>query len=102
MVDNLKDNLFNINQCNESYKFIFDKLKCIIGNARDGKALFIGKRCINVYSIDIDCASSHNKYYSALYDDSWLWHKRLGHVSMELILKIYKSDLVRGLLKIGF
>lgn len=67
-----------------------------------GKTLFVRKRCINVYTIDIDCASSHDKYFSTLNDDSWLWHIILGYASMDLILKIFKHDLVKGFSKIGF
>jgi hypothetical protein len=34
--------------------------------------------------------------------DKWIWHKRVGHTSMETISKISKLDLVRGLPKINF
>ena len=33
------------------------------------KKLFVGNRCGNVYTIDIDCASTHDKCFSALHDD---------------------------------
>ena len=56
----------------------------------------------NVYTIDIECASTHDKCFSALHDDGWLWHRRLGHASMDLISKISKNDLVKGIPKIGF
>ena len=35
-------------------------------------------------------------------DESWLWHRRLGHVNMNLITQLNKNELVRGLLKISF
>ncbi|KAH9668399.1 hypothetical protein KPL70_021401 [Citrus sinensis] len=38
--------------------------------------LFVGNRCGNVYIIDIECASTLDKCFSALHDDSWLWHRR--------------------------
>ena len=44
--------------------------------------MFVGNRCVNVYTIDIDCASTHDKYFSTLHDDGWLCHKRLGHASL--------------------
>ena len=28
---------------------------------------------------------------------SWLWHRRLGHANMELLSKLSKLDLVKGL-----
>ena len=103
LVENLKHNFLSISQLHDKgYKVIFNKIKCVIENACDGKVLFVGKICINVYTVDIDCAYSHNKCFFVLHDDSWLWHRRLGHASMDLISKISKNDLVKGLPKIGF
>ena len=53
---------------------------CVIENSCDGKILFVVNRCGNVYIIDIECASTLDKSFSALLDDSWLWHRRLGHL----------------------
>ncbi|KAH9651322.1 Integrase catalytic domain-containing protein [Citrus sinensis] len=102
-VENLKHNLISISQlCDKGYKVIFDKFSCVIENSCDGKTLFVGNRCGNVYIIDIECASTLDKCFSTLHDDCWLWHRRLGHASMDLISKISKNDLVKGLPKIGF
>ena len=35
-------------------------------------------------------------------DESWLWHGRLSHISMSILSKISKNDLVKGLPKIKF
>ena len=102
LVENQKHNLRSISQlCNKEYRVILDKSKCLIENACDSKVLFVRNRCVNVYSIYIDCASTHDKCFSRLHDDSWLLHGRLGHVNIDLILKILKNDLVKGLLKIN-
>ena len=37
-----------------------------------------------------------------MHDQSWLWHKRLGHANMNLISQLNKDELVRGLPKINF
>lgn len=88
LIENLKHNLISISQlCDKGYKVAFDKSRCVIENARDGKILFMGNRCGNVYTIDTECASTHDKCFSALHDDGWLWHRRLGHASMDLISK---------------
>ena len=103
LVENLNHNLLSISQlCDKGYKVIFNKSKCVIENTCDGKLLFIGKRCINLYTIYIDCALSRDKCFSALHDDSWLWNRRVSHASMDLISKVSKNDLVKGLPKIGF
>ena len=52
--------------------------------------------------LNIDCASTNDKCFFVLHDNGWLWHRRLGHASMDLILKISKNDLVKGLPKISF
>ena len=66
------------------------------------KIIFVGIKNGNVYTIDIDCASNGDNCFSVLHENSWLWHKRFGHISMELISKILKKDLVKGLPKIEF
>ena len=40
--------------------------------------------------------------FSVLNDNAWLWHRRLGHVSMKLISKISSKELVKGILNIKF
>ena len=103
LVENLKHSLLSISRlCDKGYKVVFDKNRCVIESACDGKICFIGNRYVNVYTIDIDCASTYDKCFSALHDDGWLWHKRLRHASMDLISKISKNDLVKDLPKIKF
>ena len=102
LVENFKHNLISISQlCDKGYKVVFDKSRCVIENVCHGKILFTGN-CGNVYTIDIECASTQDKCFSALHDDNWLWHRRLGHATMNLISKISKNDLIKGLPKIDF
>ena len=78
LFENLKHNLFSISQlCDKRYRVIFDKTICVMENACDGKVLFVRKRCVNVYTIEIDCATTHDKCFSTLHNNSWLWHRRL-------------------------
>lgn len=35
-------------------------------------------------------------------NDSWLWHKKLGHVNMHIIFKLSQLDLVVGLPNLNF
>ena len=73
LVENLKHNLLSFSQlCDKGYKVVFYKNRCVIENACDDKILFVENRCVSVYTIDIDCASTHDKYFSALHDDGWL------------------------------
>ena len=79
---------------------IFDKSKCVIEIASD--TLIVGKRFINIYTIDIACTSSHDKCFLALHDDNWLWHRRLGHANAFDFKDFFKNDLVKSFPKIGF
>ena len=73
-----------------------------IENASDRKVLFVGNRDDNVYTIDLNDCPTNDKCLSVLLDDSWLWHRRLGHASMQLISNISKNSLVRGLPQLKF
>lgn len=103
LVENLKHNLINISQlCDKCYIVISYKTRCVIENTCDSKVFFIENRCGNVYTIDIECASTHDKCFFVFYDDGWLWHRRLEYASMDLISKISKNDLVKSFPKAVF
>ena len=57
----------------------------------------MGHRNKNVYTINISKYKGHDKYFSSMHDENWLWH-----VNMNLINKLNKNELVRGLPKISF
>ena len=87
VVDGLKHNLCSISQlCDKGFRIIFDKNNCIIENVSDRKVLFVGNRDNNVYIIDLNDCPTNDK--CLLYDNSWLWHGRLGHAIMHLISNI--------------
>ena len=62
----------------------------------------MGHRCDNVYAINISKYDGHDRCFSSMHDQSWLWHKRLEHNNMDLISQLKKYELVRGLPKINF
>ncbi|WRX11446.1 Integrase [Theobroma cacao] len=69
-----------------------------------GKIHDIGKRLKNMYVIfleDLDLNSEVCFVVNAE-NDSWLWHRRLGHVSMHTMSKLIKKNLVAGLSKLKF
>ena len=73
----------------------FKSSKCTIIDCEEN-LLFEALRNRNVYTIDIiDLTKQSVKYLAAL--DSLLWHKRLGHESFDLILKLSNKWLVQGL-----
>ena len=81
--------------CDKCYKIIFYYAYCLI--LENDKVLFIGDIKGNVYKI--------KRIKSCLVvsiNDSFLWHRRLGHISMDIFSKLIKNELVKGLPRIAF
>ena len=56
-----------------------------------------------MYMIDLDNHVHDNLCLTATKDNlTWLWHRRLGHASYNVLHKLVKYDMVRGLLEIFF
>ena len=105
LVKGLKHNLLSISQlCDKGNQVIFESSMCHIKNIESKEVLFVGHRFENVYIVHLESISSENiKCFSALNDkDSWLWHRRLAHASMDLISKLAKRNLVSGLPNLSF
>ena len=62
----------------------------------------MGHRNENVYTIDISKYEGHDRCFSSMHDESWLWHRRLGHMNMNLITQLHKNELVRSFPNISF
>ncbi|KAK9163296.1 hypothetical protein Syun_004198 [Stephania yunnanensis] len=105
LVDGLKHNLLkSISQlCDKGFHVMFESSKCFVRNEKH-ETLFIAYRDKNVYSINFDEMNMQNvSCLSAQSEcDAWLWHRRLGHSSMENLSKLTKHDLVKGLPKCTF
>ncbi|KAH9733812.1 Integrase catalytic domain-containing protein [Citrus sinensis] len=57
--------------------------------------LFVGNRYGNVYIIDIECAYTLDKCFSALHYDSWLWHKRYASLNGKYYTFVIVDDYSR-------
>ncbi|WRX31617.1 Integrase [Theobroma cacao] len=58
-------------------------------------------RIHGISTVDLDVNSEVYLVANAE-NDSWLWHKRLGHVSMHTMSKLIKKNLIAGLPKLKF
>ena len=56
----------------------------------------------NVYTIYISKYESHDRCFSNMHDESWLWHRGLGHVNINLIIQLNKNELDGVFPKISF
>lgn len=69
----------------------------------NNQILFIASRHGNLYTFDFDSLVSRDvKCLAAINENSWLWHHRLRHSSMDLLHKLNKHDLFKGLPKTKF
>ena len=98
LVENLNYNLMSVSQlCDKGFKVIFMSSKCIIMDSFSDDIIFVGKRFENVFTIDIDVARDVDKCFVSISNESWLWHRRLGHANMDLLNKLSTKQLVKGL-----
>jgi len=101
-VEGLKHNLLNISQlCDKGYKVTFKPNNCEIYLSNSQEVLLVGKRVNNVYLLDKLNPTSIG-YLLTKYEESWLWHRRIGHIHMHHLNKLISNDLVAGLPKIKF
>ena len=80
---------------------------CVVTSPIDNSKALIGHRHENVYLIDLDDSSTKRSQClvamnAKTNENSWLWHRRLGHTSIDLIFKLIKRDLVKDLPKLNF
>ena len=98
LVDGLDYNLLSVSKlCDSGYYAKFDLDACHIVRSSDNALIYTGKRKKNVYYLYFTHFESGETCLSAISSGSWLWHRRLGHVSIDTIKKLVKLDLVRGL-----
>ncbi|XP_059073266.1 uncharacterized protein LOC131874064 [Cryptomeria japonica] len=99
-VEGLKHNLLSVSQiCDSGYNVSFSSQGCAIKN-KSGKIVATGLRTIgNVYNL-LDSTDYENNVGMCLMgqvEENWLWHKRLGHVNFDNLVRISKNQNVRGL-----
>ena len=99
LVKNLKPSLLSVSQtCDQGHICIFESQKCEITKEGSGKLVGIVPRTLeNVYILN---TKLNEKCHLNLMDDSWLWHRRLGHINFDNLVKISKLGAVRNLPRI--
>ena len=105
-VKGLKHNLISISQlCDKGYTVSFSTIMCVITNPIDNSIIFIRNRLENIYIVDLNNMSNLSQCLMANENKneevSSLWHRRLGHASMDLMSKLIKKNLVKGLPKVN-
>ncbi|KAG8639484.1 hypothetical protein MANES_14G146816v8 [Manihot esculenta] len=104
LVDGLKYNLLSVSQlCDKGCRVIFEPKSCFVSRISDNKILFVGERVENIYLIDLQAMTNLDmKCFVSISNNSWIWHRRLSHASMDLLKNLSKYELVDGLPKIKY
>lgn len=100
-VEGLKHNLLSVSQiCDSGYNVSFNSQGCAI-KTKSGKTVATGLRTHgNIYNL-LDSSNNERNEGMCLMgqiEDNWLWHKCLGHINFDNLVRISKYQNVRGLL----
>ena len=94
-VEGLTHNLLSVGQlCNIGYRFVFYNSEVNI--VKDNIILFKGTSLNNIYTINLSI-SNNLKCLVVSQEACWMCHRRLGHIHFDLITKLNRKQLVRGL-----
>ncbi|KAL8157755.1 hypothetical protein AgCh_002454 [Apium graveolens] len=92
LVDDLEYNLISVSQLtNVGHKVKFDKDVCYIGT-KTNEFVLVAKRKGNIFVLDFD-EQQEETCLATVQVQQNLWHRRLGHVHMDLLRKISSHDL---------
>jgi len=98
LVDGLKHNLLSISQlCDRGFKVVFDDLACNILDRQTNACVLFDFHENNVYMIDMSNLQYNITCLNAFNEDSWLWHRRLGHSSFDHLSRINDKKVVKGI-----
>jgi RNase P subunit RPR2 len=99
LVEDLKHDLLSVSQlCDQGHTLLFNSQECRIRKEDTGKLVATTiKTPNNVYILnkigkEVCCVGQT--------DESWLWNKRMGHLSFENLVKVSNHQEVRGMPKI--
>ena len=104
LVESLNFNLLSVAQiCDLGLFCSFSQEGVSISNEKDNSLVFKDFWFGNLYLVDFSSSDSYLKTcLIAKTSLGWLWHRRLAHVGMIQLKKLFKHDLVVGLKDVKF
>ncbi|GJW87755.1 retrovirus-related pol polyprotein from transposon TNT 1-94, partial [Tanacetum coccineum] len=103
-VRELKFNLFSVSQmCDKKNSVLFNDIECIVLSPNfklidESQVLLRVPRKNNMYSVDLKNIIPKGGltclFAKATFDESKLWHRRLGHLNFKTMNKLVKGNLV--------
>jgi hypothetical protein len=94
LIEDMKHNLLSVSQiCDQGHTLDFDSQKCEIRSEKYGRLVATTLRTPNnIYILD---EVKGEKCCMGQIDQSWLWHRRMGHINFDNLVKINKKKVVR-------
>jgi hypothetical protein len=94
LVEDMKHNLLSVNQmCDQVHKVTFYSQKCKIGKESSRKLISTARRTSsNIYVLS---EIGNEKCCLGKEDESWIWHRRMGHIHFDNVIKVSKREVVR-------
>jgi transposase InsO family protein len=90
----MKHNLLSVSQmCDQGHKFTFNPQKCEI--IREGSRKLVGTTTRTSNNIYVLSEIGNEKCCLGKQDESWLWHKIMGHMHFDNLVKVSKRETVR-------
>jgi hypothetical protein len=79
--------------CDQVHKVTFDSKKCEIRKKGSGKLIVTAMRTSsNIYMLS---EIGNEKCCLGKEDESWIWHKRMGHIHFYNLFKVSKREAFR-------
>jgi hypothetical protein len=99
LVDGMKHNLLSVSQmCDKECEVVFTSKDCKIKSINSGQVVAKGIRTENnVYVLKEDREECH----LSKHDERWLWHRRIGHLNFDHLIKLKNLEAVKDLPRIS-
>jgi hypothetical protein len=94
LVEDMKHNILSVSQmCDQGHKVTFYSKKCEIRKEGSRKLIAtIARTSSNIYALS---EIRNEKCCLGKEDESWLWHRRMGHIHFDNLFKVSKREAVR-------
>ena len=99
LIENMRHNLLNVSQmCDQGHVLTFTSKDCKIRREDSGKFVATNSRTPNNIYILVEIKKE--RCCLGREDESWLWHRRMGHILFGNLFKISKHQAIREILEI--
>jgi hypothetical protein len=94
LVEDMKHNLLSVSQmCDQGHKVTFDSQKCEI--RKEGSRKLVATAAITSSNIYVLSETGNERCCLGKENESWLWHRRMGHIHFDNLVKVSKREVVR-------